>query len=100
MDITYEIWQRHIAAATEPLWGPYECTYEGEIPFDGDPMRSLEDLFRIFNIEHPADFRSHSLSVGDRIVLGGEATFECASFGWDRADHPERAPELVDRYMF
>jgi hypothetical protein len=76
MDITYEIWQRHIASAITPTWGPYDCTYEGAAKFTGDPVEVLEDLFRTFNIAHPEDFRSHSLSVGDRVVLG-EVTFEC-----------------------
>jgi len=99
MDIDYEIWQRHMAAATEPLWGPYECTYEGQAGFDGDPTRVLEDLFRTFNIDHPADFRSHSLSIGDRVVLG-EVTFECASMGWEHVEHPTAAPDTVRRYFF
>lgn len=100
MRIPYELWQRKPASYVEPKWGPYEETYEGEVPFDGDPVASLEVLFRTFNIEHPADFRSHSLSVGDRVVLGGEATFECKAFGWEPAEHPTEAPPTVDRYFF
>jgi hypothetical protein len=100
MQIPYELWQRKPASYTDPLWGPYEQTYAGEVPFEGDAIGSLEELFRTFNINHPADFRSHSLSVGDRIVLGGETTFECASIGWEPVEHPELAPETVSRYFF
>lgn len=31
----------------------------------------LNDIFRIFNIEHPFDYQARSLSVGDVIKLGG-----------------------------
>lgn len=30
----------------------------------------LNDIFRIFNIEHPANYRNRSLSVGDVIQIG------------------------------
>jgi len=100
MEIPYSLWQRHIAAATEPRWGPYRQTFEGTVPFDGDSTASLEELFRIFNIDHPAGFYSHSLSIGDRVVLGEEATFECARFGWEPCEHPSLAPASVLEYMF
>lgn len=99
MNIDYQIWQRSISAVTVPEWGPYECTYFGEAPFTGDPIEVLEDLFRTFNIAHPEGFLSHSLSVGDRIVLG-EVTFECKSLGWEAVEHPTLAPETVCRYFF
>ena len=31
----------------------------------------LNDVFRIFNIEHPEDYEARSLSVGDVVRLGG-----------------------------
>jgi hypothetical protein len=30
---------------------------------------SLEDIYTKFNIDHPADFAGHSLSVSDVVVL-------------------------------
>ena len=30
---------------------------------------TLEDIYRTFNVEHPADFKGHSLSVSDVVVL-------------------------------
>lgn len=30
---------------------------------------TLEDLYRTFNVDHPADFKGHSLSVSDVVVL-------------------------------
>lgn len=43
----------------------YELVYTGELK-EG---MSLEDIFTKFNIDHPADFTGHSLSVSDVVVL-------------------------------
>lgn len=43
----------------------YELVYTGEL---AEGM-SLEDIFTKFNIDHPADFTGHSLSVSDVVVL-------------------------------
>jgi hypothetical protein len=59
----------------------YRETYAGEINRD-EPMAALEDLFRMFNLNHPADFRSHSLSVGDIVRLDGSRLFYCDTIGW------------------
>lgn len=52
---------------------------------------NLEDIFYIFNMEHPADFRGHSLSVSDVVeVLGGgdvePGFYFCDSWGWKRLE--------------
>lgn len=39
---------------------PYDKVYDAEL---------TEDIFRIFNIDHPDDFKGHSLSVSDIVVL-------------------------------
>lgn len=101
VDTPYELWQRQPVNTIGPVtWGPYQQVYTGHIGVD--PRNShvaLESLFRTFNIDHPADFTGHSLSVCDRVVLG-ETTFEVASFGFDLAEHPSTAPETVDQYFF
>ena len=43
----------------------YELVYTGELK-EG---MSLDDIFTKFNIDHPADFTGHSLSVSDVVVL-------------------------------
>ena len=50
----------------------YTLVYTGELK-EG---MSLEDIYTKFNIDHPADFTGHSLSVSDVVVLhqGGENT--------------------------
>lgn len=62
----------------------YNIVYDGMIE-DGKPISVLERLFEKFNIAHPEDFRGHSLSVGDIVVLDGVA-YVCNSFGWDKIE--------------
>lgn len=53
----------------EPQYENYELIYTGALSKDGSQMEKLEDLYRIFNIEHPQDFTGHSLSVSDIVAL-------------------------------
>ena len=43
----------------------YTLVYSGELK-EG---MSLEDIYTQFNVDHPADFTGHSLSVSDVVVL-------------------------------
>ena len=43
----------------------YELVYSAELT----PGTSLEDIYTRFNIDHPKDFKGHSLSVSDVVVL-------------------------------
>ena len=61
----------------------YEKVYEGEIDMELEENEYLELLFRIFNVNRPSDFKGHSLSVSDIVVLNGEK-FYCDSFGWKK----------------
>ena len=47
----------------------YDLIYTGKLNASGDLDHTLNDLYRQFNLEHPADFTGHSLSVSDVIVL-------------------------------
>lgn len=49
----------------------YEKMYEGDILDIEDDNVVCEVLFERFNIDRPADFKGHSLSVSDIIVLDG-----------------------------
>lgn len=53
----------------EPQYENYELVYTGALTKDGRQVEKLEDLYRIFNIEHPHDFSGHSLSVSDIVAL-------------------------------
>jgi hypothetical protein len=61
----------------------YEEVYSGEIA----QKNCLDELFKMFNLEHPADFTGHSLSVSDVIAIKTERNhywyyYYCDSFGW------------------
>ena len=62
---------------------------------------SLEDIYTIFNIDHPADFKGHSLSVSDVVVLhqNGENTSHYVdSFGYREV--PEFMQEIANEKSF
>lgn len=62
----------------------YELVYEGEVgEFRGNA--TLEALYTQFNTDHPEDFKGHSLSVSDVIVItvdGKDTAYFCDSFGF------------------
>ena len=48
---------------------------------------TLEDIYRIFNVDYPADFKGHSLSVSDVVVLhqnGQDTAHYCDSVGFQQ----------------
>ena len=47
----------------------YEVVYESEIILTENIEDTLEELFYMFNVNHPEDFEGHSLSVSDIIYL-------------------------------
>lgn len=53
----------------EPQYENYELVYTEALTKDGNQIEKLEDLYRIFNVEHPHDFSGHSLSVSDIVAL-------------------------------
>lgn len=60
----------------------YEAVYKGEIEGES-PDEMLEELFEIFNINHPEDYNGHSLSVSDVVKLGDDYYY-CDSIGWKK----------------
>lgn len=61
----------------------YKQVYEGETNLDEkfDNITILDNLFNKFNLNHPEDFRGHSLSVSDVITLD-EKMYYCDNLGW------------------
>ena len=63
---------------------------------------TLEDIYRTFNVDHPADFNGHSLSVSDVVVLhqnGQDTAHYCDSVGFQQVpeflrENPLRTAEL------
>ena len=64
-DLRFEPYDRLTAAghAVDPV--NYDLIYSAPLA----PGTSLEDIFTRFNIDHPKDFKGHSLSVSDVVVL-------------------------------
>ena len=52
-----------------PLPDNYDTVYTGPIVRTQNRTATLENLFEIFNRNHPADFTGHSLSVSDIVAL-------------------------------
>jgi hypothetical protein len=62
----------------------YVKTYEGEIEAESVDD-ALNTLFRKFNIDRPADFKYHSMSVGDIITIDNVNHF-VDSFGFEAVE--------------
>lgn len=65
----------------------YNNVYEGEILEDLTNNDLLERIFYIFNMKRPNDFKGHSLSVGDIVVLHEDdykRAYICDIFGWNK----------------
>lgn len=62
----------------------WDCDFEKDI----SPIPStnnnwnLDEIFKVFNINHPLGYHGHSLSISDIVKLGDEYFF-CDSFGWE-----------------
>lgn len=68
----------------------YNMVYDGTLPdtenFTDEEsfvIYVLEELFYVFNCDHPEDFMGHSLSVSDVVVIDGKKYY-CDPFGWKK----------------
>ena len=80
-DFRFEPYDRLQAAGNVVDKANYELVYSAELT----PGTSLEDIYTRFNIDHPKDFKGHSLSVSDVVVLhqnGQDAAHYVDSFGY------------------
>ena len=61
----------------QPTIDHYEVVYNGPIEQSAGAAEQLEALYTRFNIDHPDDFRGHSMSVSDIVALKvvGEVSF-------------------------
>ena len=64
-DFRFEPYDRLQAAGNVVDRANYELVYTAPLA----PETSLEDIYTRFNIDHPKDFKGHSLSVSDVVVL-------------------------------
>ena len=80
-DLRFEPYDRLQATGNVVDKANYELVYSAELT----PGTSLEDIYTRFNIDHPKDFKGHSLSVSDVVVLhqnGQDTAHYVDSFGY------------------
>ena len=71
----------------EPEPDHYEVVYTNTLPPHTDHGDLLVQLYMKFNIDHPTDFRGHSLSVSDIVALKTAGVVSCHyvdSFGFKK----------------
>ena len=74
----------------------YDKVFEGEVS-----CKNLEDVYRMFNLDHPKGYKGRSLSVSDVVeVIGadGESTYNfCDSIGFQKVSFdPDLTAELKE----
>lgn len=61
----------------------YDCVFAGEVS-----AQTLEDIFYVFNMEHPSGYKGRSLSVSDVVEIflasGGSEFYYCEPIGFKR----------------
>ena len=109
--MSYEIWQlkdipenRSIQFADYAFASLYRLTesrydkvYEAPTTSDTD---TLDKLYTKFNIDHPTDFKGHSLSISDIVVLndhGKRTGWYCDSFGFREVAGFCRTPQQSEK---
>ena len=87
-DFRFEPYDRLQAAGLAVERGNYELIYTAPLAAG----TSLDDIFTRFNIDHPKDYKGHSLSVSDVVVLHQNG--QDAAHYVDRAEYKE-VPEFL-----
>lgn len=79
----------------EVTTGDYQCVYSGIL----QPSDNLDTLYSVFNQNHPADFRGHSMSVSDVVITnqnGDLRAFYVDSFGFtELPDFVKQRQEMI-----
>ena len=72
----------------------YELMYSAELT----PADTLDSIYTEFNLNHPSDFRGHSLSISDIVVLREnekEKAFYCDSVGFQEVPEFFKESEII-----
>ena len=95
-DFRFEPYDRLQAAGNVVDRANYELVYSAPLA----PETSLEDIYTRFNIDHPKDFKGHSLSVSDVVVLhqdGQDAAHFVDSVGFGKCRSFYRSKSSLPR---
>lgn len=66
----------------------YDEVWSGDEP---DGCDNLDGIYEVFNINHPLDFKGHSLSVSDIVQIigsdvGSNGYWYCDMIGWEKIE--------------
>lgn len=96
---SYEGLQKH---GLKPDFKNYDKVYTGDVsilPVNSGTMGAkLEAVFEKFNIDHPADFKGHSLSVSDVVVMDDKAYY-VDSFGFKPLEEFLPLEQRKDKFL-
>ena len=92
VDLRFEPYDRLTAAGHTVDMANYDRIYTADLA----PGTSLEDIYTRFNVDHPKDFKGHSLSVSDVVVLhqnGQDTAHYVDSIGYKEVPEFWKQPE-------
>ena len=92
VDLRFEPYDRLTAAGHTVDMANYDRIYIADLA----PETSLEDIYTRFNVDHPKDFKGHSLSVSDVVVLhqnGQDTAHYVDSIGYKEVPEFWKQPE-------
>lgn len=72
----------------------YEAVYTGSVEPKEKVAETLEAIYTMFNLDHPAGYRGRSLSVSDLVALEDTGTYFVDSIGFRKINQPT-APEVT-----
>ena len=81
--MNYSYVTRVIPNLKRDLKNYYKKVYEYEEDFKNRTDEEiLESIYVKFNTARPSDFRAHSMSTSDIVILDDSRMWYCDSFGW------------------
>lgn len=89
-DLRFEPLERIEAVGLTAERDNYELVYTAALNDAGDTYDRLNSLYDTFNLNHPEDFKGHSLSVSDIVALKQGGVVSCHyvdSFGFNEQPH-------------
>lgn len=76
-DLRYISLERLRAEGASPRKGNYDLVYTAPLTGQGDALQQLDQLWHQFNMEHPADYHSPSMSISDIVALKQGGVLSC-----------------------
>ena len=76
----------------------YDLVYASDVD-----CKNLEDVYKMFNLAHPEDFRGHSLSVSDIVEVSdsklvANGFYFCDSFGFQKVEFDSSKSPISEFY--